>query len=479
MPKRNLLWLLAIAGVALTTYFLSRSGSSSTLRRPEPQFDPVTRAYKKIWANCYHPIPQQELRAGAIQGIVDRLDRFSVYVPPETMDRFQNRLNGLAGGLGISLDTDGGNVRIAGVEFGSPAHRKGLTTGQVILAIDESETSSLSAAQVESLLDVPVGRSVELTLRDPDADEADDPETVTLTADSWPMEVVEGLFRDGQGRWVWHIPAPVDEKSNRPRGKIVYIRLREFNELTVQQLTKKRRLISPASPVILDLRDNPGGTLPIGQQVANLFLQAGEIVRVRDADGNTETHKATAAGTWPAGPMVVLVNEHSASAAELVGGALKYNDRAVIVGTRTFGKGCVQTPIQLGDGLGLIYLTTAEFSVGTDESITRWEDAPRWGVDPHLPVIVDADERAGRLRLDRRGRLIVTETQPESEPAVDLPDPTQTRIYQRLVADRCLARAVDLLNRPEEHARILKDAAEAREVRLRQRAEEETENEHE
>jgi len=264
---------------------------------------------------------------------------------------------------------------------------------------------------------------------------------------------VTGLFRDDAGKWV-HLIVPSEG--------IAYLRLREFTPETSQQFQRAFRQLTRLEGVVLDLRDNPGGARPAAIAIADMFLRKGTIVIVEHRADQSEHHVAHEAGTVPDVPVVVLIDSRTASAAELVAGSLQAGDRAVLVGERTRGKGCIQTMIPLGGDLGQINLTTAWFHFGSGESIMRAADADRWGIDPHVPVAVPAVRRVELDKLFAREEVLPP-PKPTTRPATratTAPDAARTVRFLKL--DPQLDRAVDLLRTPQRITRILEKAAERR-----------------
>ena len=181
---------------------------------------------------------------------------------------------------------------------------------------------------------------------------------------------------------------------------------------------------------MLDLRDNPGGLLADGIAVADLFLQEGPIVHVLGRDGERQTHRAHSDTPFTSLPLVVLIDEKTTSAAEIVAGALAANSRAILLGRRTHGKGCVQTMIRLPGGLGQINLTTAEFLLPPDLSIQRRHGAKTWGIEPQVTLKLSHDQatavRQQRRRVCVMPRPIHREISSATQPA------TQTSPEQRI-----------------------------------------------
>jgi carboxyl-terminal processing protease len=303
-----------------------------------------------------------------------------------------------------------------------------------------------------------MGRTVRLEVQR--ADET--PRVVALVCQDAPVETVVGLYRDTTGKWV-HV---VD-----PNNRVAYFRIREFDPSTMEEFQTAYRQVDGMSGLVLDLRDNPGGRLPAAVAVADLFLAQGTIVTVTDRGGESRHYVARPEGTYPADlPIVVLIDGRTASAAEIVAGALRLGRRAVLVGTRTRGKGYVQSMIQLPGDMGQINLTTSEWLLGEDRRISRRAGSETWGIDPHVEISVPPAKRE-RLALLRarcelpavdKGNLSPSRPTPTVMPVTASTGPNEPPIGVSLLEiDAPLARAVELLRSPQDIRELLDAADEA------------------
>ncbi len=458
MPKRNLIWVLALLAVAALTAWLTRPAPAPN----DPlwtHFRSVAEAQRVIRENYLHAADEDRLRRGAVEGMVRSLDEFSTYVPPEQAEEFHRRIMGQESGPGLCVSVADGTARVEGVLPDSPACRAGIPAGTEILAIDGKPTAGLSEAQIEKLLQGRPETELKLSLRRPGGRK----DVVTLARRKFPVEAVEGLWRDAAGHWVYQI---------EPGSRLAYFRIREFVRQTGDQFQNAYLHADEPTGVVLDLRGNPGGLLSSGAAVANLFLREGRIVTSVSRGGKKEVHDAHAAGTLPDTPVVVLVDADTASAAEIVAGALKEHGRAVVLGVRTRGKGYIQSVIPLGDDLGLINLTTSEFYLGESQTpITRRAGASRWGVDPHETVSIPA-EVSDRLRAlrDQARLLVLPETAPTTTTAAAADRQRLRLVREMLSLDAQLNWAVQLLRKPEEMQRLLREAQLQRRREARTRA---------
>lgn len=327
----------------------AQAGSSSAY----PKLEVLARALAHIEASYVGEVTDDALIEGAIRGMLKVLDPHSAYLDATELRILDSDTEGQFGGVGIEVDVNDGWLTVLRVMPGGPAAKAGVRTGDRFLRIDGQDARDLSIEDALQRMRGAPGTRVSVTLRRRDAPNAIE---VTLTRDVIHVDAVEGkLLADG----------------------VVYVQLRMFQADTITQL---RRVLDEAADraaaqggkvngLLLDLRDNPGGLLSAAVLVADEFLNEGVIVSTRGRGGKLlRENRAQRSGTRPDWPMVVLTNGYSASAAEIVAGALHDHRRAVLVGTRTFGKGSVQNIVDLPDGTA-IKLTTALYYTPAGTSI--------------------------------------------------------------------------------------------------------------
>ena len=462
MPKRNLIiigaFLAATVVISLTTHspivFLNNGDTN--------RLGGVAHAQTIIRDNFYR-VPDVDwpartptsaptdlhLARSMVEGMVSGLkDPFSRYIPPEDAPEFDSLSSGRIGGLGIRFEVLDDEVRVIGCVPHSPAHNAGILPGDVLLTAGTVPLPGRTRGEIHRLLDGPIGSQVTLALRRGEAIERLD-----IPRQELVIESVQGLYRDAAGQWVCLMPGG---------DKLGYVRIKEFLPDTAERLQSSLRTAMPLEGLILDLRDNPGGKFESALAVADLFLKRGSICTVFGRSGPPQRYSAREKAQAPEYPVVVLINSHSASGAEIVAGALAVNDRAVLLGTRTRGKGCMQRAFKLDPELGQISLTTSEYVVGDDQPITRRPGSDNWGVDPHVEVTMADSLKAEldrmRLELELAPWPRVATTAP-SQPA------TAAAYSLHLVErDRQLFRAVDLLEDPAEMQDLLKRAHDEREA---------------
>ncbi len=378
-----------------------------------------------------------------IYGIPAALDDNSDFISAAGYREFQDDTAGHFGGLGIEITMEEVTLEQRALTVitplnNTPAAEAGLLPGDRILAIDGESTEGMDLTDAVGRLRGPVGTTVTLTVshRD-DTDEFD----VTIERGIIHLESVKGYDVDPD-TGVWRFL--IDGEAG-----IGYIRLTDFKEDTPQHLDKAISALekSGMKGLILDLRFNHGGLLTSGVQIADRFLSEGTIVTVRSGQDRVVPFNAHYFRTYNRFPMTVLINDETASAAEIVAGALKDSERAVLVGSRTFGKGTVQTVYELERGKAAFKLTTAKYYTPSGISIHREPFSPDGGLEPDVEVLMSAEDKS-RLREvwhlrglqhDARERLIERARTREGEAS------RRTVTAPELFEDEQLDRATELL----------------------------------
>lgn len=373
----------------------SPEGSAATERvDPYRLLDQLGRVLVTVENEYVEPADRSLLLQGALQGMVSALDPHSAYLAPQDFAIFQADTEGRFGGIGVEVDFDDGRVTVIAPVEGSPADRAGIRPGDRILAIDGQPVRGKRPEKLVKLMRGEVGTKVSLTVR---RDGEDNLLQLTLE-----REVI----------FVASVASKLLE------GNVGYIRIKSFQQGTHRDLVRqigelRRKAGGKLEGVVLDLRNNPGGLVHEATAVADEFLSGGIIFSTRHRGRILREARAGYFGAYTRGPLVVLLNEFSASAAELVAGALKDNGRGPIVGTRSFGKGSVQTILDLPDGAGL-KLTTALYFTPRGRAIQAQ------GVEPD--VLVEPGYVAARTYQVIRERDLEGHLPGVGEPAV--PEPT-------------------------------------------------------
>ena len=330
---------------------------------------------EKINKEYVDEINQSESMDSAINGLLQSLDPYSAYMTPEIFEEMQTETSGEFGGLGIEVGMEAGVVKVITPMDGTPADKAGLKAGDYIVKINDTQVQGKSLSEAVDLMRGPVGSSIELTVRRRSEKKA---LTFNITREIIEVQSV---------------------KSDLLDNNIGYIRLTSFNDNSGEQIEDKIKELNKndnLNAYILDLRNNPGGLLSQAIKISDFFLDNGEIV-------STKSRKASENRKWFAKKgditdgktLVVLINYGSASASEIVAGALKDHKRAIILGERSYGKGSVQSIIPLKNR-GAIRLTVAKYYLPSGKSISEV------GVTPDIEVVEDSDEFRIKTETDNQ-----------------------------------------------------------------------------
>jgi carboxyl-terminal processing protease len=318
------------------------------------QLDLFSDAFERVRANYVRPVEDSELINAAIQGMVSNLDPHSSYMDAKAFADMQIQTKGEFGGIGVEVTQENGLVKIITPIDNTPGAKAGLKAGDYIAAINGNSLQGLSLNDSIDKMRGPAGSKITLTiLRVSDKTAPKKPFDVTLTRAIVAVDEVR-----------WH-----------REGDVGYIRMPGFNENTASGLENavrdlKKQVGLGIKGYVLDLRNNPGGLLDQAVQVSDDMLISGEVVSTRGRHpDDTQRYDAKAGDITDGKPIIVLVNGGTASAAEIVSGALQDHHRATILGMTTFGKGSVQTIIPLGEGGGALRLTTARYYTPSGHSI--------------------------------------------------------------------------------------------------------------
>lgn len=355
------------------------------------------------------PPPVKELYTAAIDGMVDLLDDpFTEFVPPQQVAEFEKDLTGQFVGIGATITSRDGLPQIISPMPGSPALRAGLRPGDRILEVDGQPTRGLSLdANIERVMGEP-GTTVTLTVErvvSPSPDEPPQCLKVAIVREAVSSPVVSGVRWDAAR-------AGFDYLLDAAR-RIAYVRLDQFTPTAADEVrgalmaARREAGAQGLGGVVLDVRDNPGGMLDEAIRIAGLFVSDGVLVTTRAREGSGiagEVHEAPGGAPFTREPVVVLANEGSASASEIVAGAMQDRGRAIVVGTRTFGKGVVQTiePLHTIPG-ALLKLTEQHYYLPSGRLLHRTDDSAAWGVDPAPGFVVPmSDEQRTTAYLRRQ-----------------------------------------------------------------------------
>ena len=342
-------------------------------------YDSFATALAAIETNYVDEVETERLVYRSITGMLQTLDPHSSFMDPRAYAQLRERQEGRYYGLGISINLYNGNIIVMSLFEGSPAYRTGIRRGDVIAKIDGVDAIGMSTDEAVGLLRGPKGSAVEISIRRTGYDELID---LQVKRDEISIPTVQGAFM-------------ADDQTG-------YVRLRDFSETSHNELQSALNTLRDEGMerLILDLRDNPGGPLDQAIKVSNEFLPSGEMIvytRGRVANSDQDYH-ARAHSEFTEIPLIVLMNRSSASASEIVAGAIQDHDRGLLVGETTFGKALVQSIYRVSDGAGLA-LTTARYYTPSGRMIQRpWDGT----FDEYLTYSMREQEPREYKAVDRK-----------------------------------------------------------------------------
>jgi carboxyl-terminal processing protease len=384
----------------------------------------LSEVLHKIERNYVEDTDPQDILYGAIKGMVRTLDPHSFFMSPEEYKELMVETKGKFSGVGIEITIRNHVLTVVSPIEGTPAFKAGIKAGDQIIMIGDKSSEELSIMDAVKLIRGPKGSKIKLTIR---RKEIEKPIDFMITRDVIPIKSVRSFS------------LPFD---------IGYIRISNFQSNTSKELSKALEDMENKKGVkglILDLRNNPGGLLSQAVKVADKFLDSGLIVSIKGRDKKEEESVAHKNGKPRKYPMIALVNEGSASASEIVAGALQDNKRALILGSTTFGKGSVQTLFPLSDGSGLrlttaIYYTPSGRSIqakGIEPDIKVAFIPPKEKTEPKKPAFIRERDLKGHIKKE-------TPDLKEKEKSGAVPD-EESRIQTRIDNDNQLRRAIQIL----------------------------------
>lgn len=373
---------------------------------PDANHRMVGRALARVlWANRRTvELPDEVIDVEFAEGVMFELDRFSSMIWPSEWPDFVKQTMGSFCGVGIQIqvqrETD--MLMVVTPLEDSPAYHAGIKAGDLIAEIDGYPAKGIDIEEAVRRITGPEGTTVTLTIDRPGLEGELE---VPLVRAEIHIQTVKGWRRTNGGDWDWMLDAD---------NKIGYVRITNFNRDTTAEMRAAlaEMRAEGVRGIILDLRDNPGGFLKAAVDVTDEFVDRGSIVSTKGRQQQTGRFHATPRGQFLDGELVVLVDRSSASAAEIVSGALKDLDRAVIVGQRSFGKGSVQNLIPIREdragGLSSAYLkiTAAYYYLPSDRCLHRTDGATEWGVEPDISPSVTPKQLRRWMRLLRRTEII-------------------------------------------------------------------------
>ena len=385
MRKTSIILLSAATGAALTLFVTqprsvlmgstARAATSDTYR----QLNLFGDVFERVRSDYVEKPDDSKLVESAISGMLTGLDPHSSYMDAKSFKDMQVQTRGEFGGLGIEVTMEDGLIKVVSPIDDTPASKAGIQANDIITNLDDEAVQGLTLNQAVDKMRGPVNTKIKLKII---RKGQDNPIEVTLTRDNIRVRSVRARVESDD---------------------IGYIRITPFNEQTTEGL--KREIASLTKQIgedklkgfILDLRNNPGGLLEEAVTVSDAFLERGEIVSTRGRNAEETQRRVAHSGDLTKGKkVIVLINGGSASASEIVAGALQDHKRATLIGTRSFGKGSVQTIIPLGSGNGALRLTTARYFTPSGKSIQAK------GITPDIEVLQDVPDEL-KSRTDTKG----------------------------------------------------------------------------
>jgi carboxyl-terminal processing protease len=385
MRKTSLLFLGALAGV-LTTLLITQprallvgSAARAAVSDTYRELNLFGDVFERVRADYVERPDDSKLVESAINGMLAGLDPHSSYMDPKSFRDMQVQTRGEFGGLGIEVTMEDGLVKVVAPIDETPAAKAGVMANDIITHLDDEAVQGLTLNQAVDKMRGPVNTKIKLTIMRKGADK--------------PIEVsiVRDIIRVKSVRW------------HPQGGDVGYIRITQFNEQTTDGLKQAINELNAQlgadkiKGYVVDLRNNPGGLLDQAISVSDTFLEKGEIVSTRGRNPEeTQRFNARPGDMTKGKPVIVLINGGSASASEIVAGALQDHKRATLIGTRSFGKGSVQTIIPLGAGNGALRLTTARYYTPSGRSIQAK------GISPDIEVLQDVPDNL-KAQTDSKG----------------------------------------------------------------------------
>ncbi|WP_371155723.1 S41 family peptidase [Jannaschia sp. 2305UL9-9] len=423
-----------IAGIVATTQvagpLLAQEASESNVYE---QLDLFGIVFERIRNQYVEDVDEGELIEAAINGMLTSLDPHSSYLPPRDFEDMQVDTRGEFGGLGIEVTQEEGYVKVITPMDGTPAFEAGVEAGDFITAVDGENLLGLTLEEAVELMRGPIGSEILVTVV---REGLEEPLDIAITRDTIKLTAARV----------------------RQEGDSIVIRVSTFNDQTIPNVMSGLETtleevggLSEVNGIVLDLRNNPGGLLNAGVDLADAFLEQGEIVSTRGREsGNGDRFGASAGDVIEGLPMVVLINGGSASASEIVAGALQDHRRAVVVGTKSFGKGSVQTimPVQ---GDGAIRLTTSRYYTPSGRSIQALGISPDIVVvqPPRVPELEGEEEdtaaRPRRSESSLRGSLDNDSLTDDQQEQIRLEQEAAVKAAELRDEDYQLAYAIDIL----------------------------------
>lgn len=450
MRRRNLSAILAVGVISLVCWGHTQGAPRDEMMELYGLF---VDAVERVEANYVRPVDRKELLESALRGMLSELDPHSSYFTEAEWGQFRKQIEGTFTGIGVSIEIDPRTrqLKVLAPLPGSPAYAAGVLPGDLIIEVDGKVTEGMTRDQAVEALQGRPGTQVTLKVRHPRAAE---PESLTITRAIIEMPSVMGDARGADDNWNFMLD---------PEKKIGYIRITNFVQNTAEEVKGALESLKKdgVKGLILDLRDDPGGLLSAAVEVSDLFLGEGKIVTTKGRNQRDKAYEAQGDDADLDLPLAVLVNQHSASASEIVAAALQDHKRAAIIGQRSFGKGSVQNILPLDDGQSILKLTVATYWRPSGKNIHRFKGAGEkddWGVVPDEGLEVKfTPEEYGAWAEARRERDLVSRRNVGQDDEKPKDEKKPTGVHAGL-EDKQLDKAIEVVAKRIEEAGTKKDA---------------------
>ena len=416
---------LVIVLFFLSFLAVSPANSKESKKETYEQLDLFGQVFDLVKSKYVEEVKSKDLIEAAINGMLSSLDPHSGFLVPKSYDDMQVDTKGSFGGLGIEVTQQDGFVKVVSPMDDTPAYKAGVLAGDFITFVDDKPMLGLSLSEAVEIMRGPVGSTIKLTIV---REGLEDPIEVQVIRDVIKLTA-----------------ARVRIENN-----VVIMRVTTFNEQTMPNLEDGIKAVmeqigeKEPKGFVLDLRNNPGGLLTEAISVTDLFLDQGEIVSTRDREGKGERYKAIKGDIAEGKPLVILINAGSASASEIVAGALQDHRRAIVLGTKSFGKGSVQSVLPMGQSGG-IRLTTARYYTPSGRSIQALGVTPDIFLKFKRVEESEEDKRKTFSEADLEGALSndsLTDTEKEMLRKEEI---SFQETNERRNKDNQLAHAIDLI----------------------------------